>query len=102
MFKAGVDLLNPEAVKEYLTKRSCSNRTKAIDVCIYDSFLKFLRMSWNPPTYRPERKIPFIPTEQEIDQFVAAAGKKLALFLQLLKETGMRCGEAVKLKWIDI
>jgi len=26
----------------------------------------------------------------------------MATFLQLLKETGMRCGEAYNLKWIDI
>jgi integrase len=102
MFKAGVDLLNPEAVKDFLSKRTYSNRTKAIDVSVYDSFLKFLKIPWDQPTYKPERRIPFIPTEQEIDQLIAGTGKKLAVFLQLLKETGMRCGEAAKLKWIDI
>ncbi|MBS7636584.1 site-specific integrase [Candidatus Bathyarchaeota archaeon] len=30
------------------------------------------------------------------------AGKKLAAYLQLLKETGMRAGEATRLKWTDI
>jgi len=102
MLKEGIDLLNPNAVKEYLAKKSCSNRTKAIDVCIYDGFLKFLKMSWDPPIYKPERTLPFIPTEQEIDQLIAAVGRRLAVFLQLLKETGMRCGEAARLKWIDI
>jgi integrase len=34
----------------------------------------------------------------ELRQFV----KKLSTFLRLLKETGMRSGEATKLKWIDI
>jgi integrase/recombinase XerD len=102
ILKAGIDLLNPEAVKDFLSKRTYSNRTKAIDVCVYASFLKFLKIPWDPPTYRPERTIPFIPTEQEIDQLIAATGKKPAIFLQLLKETGMRCGEASKLKWIDV
>jgi len=73
-----------------------SNRTKAIDVAIYSSFLKFLKIPCEPPTYKPERKIPFIPTKQEIDQLIAAAGKKLAVFLEMLKETGMRRGEAAR------
>lgn len=103
LVKQGVNLLNPEAVKEFLAKKSSwSNRTKAIDVTIYDRFLKFLKIPWEPPTYKPERTIPFIPTEQEIDQLISAAGKKLAAFLQLLKETGMRCGEAAKVRWIDL
>jgi integrase len=32
---------------------------------------------------------------------IAGAGKKLAAFLQLLKETAMRAGEAVRLEWTD-
>ena len=55
-----------------------------------------------PPCYKPVRKYPYIPTEEEINQLIAASGKKLATFLQLLKETGMRCGEAANLKWADI
>ena len=58
--------------------------------------------SWNPPRYRRIEKIPFIPTEQEIDQLIASCGEKTSSLLQALKETGMRIGEAWKLKWIDI
>jgi len=54
------------------------------------------------PNFNVTRKLPFIPTEQELDALIARCGKKTATFLQLLKETGMRCGEAVRLKWIDI
>jgi integrase len=38
-------------------------------------------------------KLSFISTEQELDSLIAAAHDKLAVFLQLLKETGMRAGE---------
>ncbi|UCH37439.1 MAG: site-specific integrase, partial [Candidatus Bathyarchaeota archaeon] len=75
---------------------------KAIIVTIYDGFVKFLGIYWEPPKYKPIKKIPFIPTEAEIDQFIGACGKKLATFMQLLKETGMRCGEASLLKWTDL
>jgi len=40
------------------------------------------------------RKIPFIPTETEIDHLIAGCGRKTATLLQLLKETGIRIGEA--------
>lgn len=33
---------------------------------------------------------------------IAGSGKKTATFLQLLKETAMRAGEAVRLEWIDV
>jgi integrase len=48
------------------------------------------------------QKIPFIPTEQEIDQLIAGCGEKSAALLQSLKEIGMRIGEAWNLKWIEI
>lgn len=48
------------------------------------------------------KQLPFIPLEKEIDELIAGCGKKVAVSLQLLKETGMRIGEAWKLRWIDI
>jgi len=39
---------------------------------------------------------------KEIDALIAGCGKKVATSLQLLKETGMRIGEARNLEWIDI
>ena len=44
----------------------------------------------------------FIPTETEIDQLIAGSRKRVATFLQLLQETGARCGEIWQLKWLDI
>ena len=59
-------------------------------------------MTWDPPKYKRIRKLPFIPTETEIDQLIAGCGKRTSTLLQLLKETGMRIGEAWKLEWTDI
>jgi integrase len=56
--------------------------------------------AWKRPKYRIEEKLPeFIPTEQELDALVAGCGKKTAAILQTIKETGMRIGEALRLKW---
>lgn len=51
---------------------------------------------------REVRKMPFIPLESELDALIAASGKKTATILQLLKETGMRSGEARRLSWTDV
>jgi len=59
-------------------------------------------MKWNPPQYHRIEKIPFIPTEKELDDLIAGCRKKTATFLQLLKETGIRAGEAWQLEWKDI
>ena len=40
--------------------------------------------------------------EKEINSLIAGCGKKVAASLQLIKETGMRIGEAWRLRWIDI
>jgi integrase len=59
-------------------------------------------MTWKPPKYMTTAKMPFIPTEQEIDLLISATGKMTSTVLQTLKETGIRIGELVQLKWKDL
>jgi integrase len=66
------------------------------------SFLKHNGLQWEKPKCHVTRPFPFIPTEQEIDVLIAGCGKKTATFLELLKETAMRSGEAKRLEWINI
>jgi len=40
--------------------------------------------------------------ESEIDQLITGCEKTIASILQLLKENGMRIGEASRLKWTDL
>lgn len=63
---------------------------------------RYCGLPWKPPKYRWQTKIPFIPEEKEIDALIAGCSKQIAAILQTLKETGMRIGEAVRLKWTDI
>ena len=95
--------LTPQSVKEYLAKtEEWGDSSKGLGVVIYTAFLKFIGLSWEPPKYKSIERMPFIPTEADIDQLIAGCGKKLSTFLQLLKETGARSGEAAILKWTDI
>ena len=95
------NLTDPEAVKETLAKLLQKNSTKAITVSVYTDFLKCFGLSWEPPEYKVEESIPFIPLEREIDELIASCNKRTATLLQTLKETGARIGEVAKLKWID-
>jgi integrase/recombinase XerD len=46
--------------------------------------------------------VPPIPTEKQIDDLIAGCSRQIPLFLQVLKETGARRGEAFNLQWTDI
>ncbi|MEM4720331.1 MAG: tyrosine-type recombinase/integrase, partial [Candidatus Bilamarchaeaceae archaeon] len=97
------NLFNPETVKEVIAKQKWSENRKRNVINAYQSFLNFNRLSWDKPFCKARtQKIPFIPTEAEIDALISGTGKKLSTFLQLLKETAMRCGEAKRLQWIEV
>jgi len=97
----GANLLEPESVKETIALENVSINTKANYVGIYTVFARWSNLHWTPPKYRVNRKIPFIPTETEIDQLIAGFKRRTATFLQLLKETMARSGEVWALEWTD-
>jgi len=102
LVKRGAYLLDPESVKEAIARVEGTTGYKLQFVKAYDSFLSTTQLTWNPPNYKQIRKLPFIPLESEIDTLIVAMGFKGAIFLQILKETGMRKGEASALLWNDI
>ena len=98
----GANLLDPESVKGTIANQKWSENTRALAIHAYSKFLEIMGGTWKPPKHRHVRTLPFIPLESEIDQLISGANKKTATFLQLLKETAMRSGEAWRLKWTDI
>ncbi len=102
MTKRGADLYDPETIKAVIAKQTWSNGRKNNAVDAYSSFLKMVGGKWDAPLYQCIRKLPFIPKETEIDQLIAGCTQRVATFLQMLKETGARCGEIWQLKWDDV
>jgi integrase/recombinase XerD len=99
----GANLLDPESVKEVIAnQKKWSENTRALAINAYSKFLEINGGTWKPPKHRKVRTLPFIPLESELDQLISGANKKTATFLQLLKETAMRSGEAWRLKWTDV
>jgi integrase len=103
LVRQGANLLDPENTKEVLAKSSIRPRTKKCNVVpILNYWFDFMGIPWKPPTYSYESEIPYMPTEQEIDIMIAGCGRKMATYLQLLKDTGARCGEISRLKWTSV
>jgi integrase len=99
----GANLEDPESVKNILAKnQNWTEGYKMLLMYAYESFLKMEGHSWKRPRYRQTKTLPFIPTEEELDQLINGSGKKLGTFLQGLKDTGADPGELAKLTWIDL
>ena len=103
LVKRGVNLLDPESVKEVIAKHKCKDGTKILEVYAYDALTKMLNIEWSKPHYRQEEILPFIPEERELDQLITACrSQRMATYLQTLKETFADPGEALKLRWTDV
>ena len=99
------NILNPDHVKTWLASENLCrwrNSTKNKFIDTYNQFLKSQNITWHPPSYKACERVPFVPTEQELDILISGCGKKTATVLQTLKETGMRIGELTQLKWTDL
>jgi integrase len=102
LIKREANLFDPESVKTIIAKQQkWSLKTKELAVEAYSCFLRMVGGTWKPPKYKAPRTLPFIPTEQEVNQLIAGCNNKTSTFLQLLKETAVRFGEAWQLKWTD-
>jgi integrase len=103
LLKAGADLLNPDSVKKILAEKSEWNQnTKRIASIVYSGFAAYHGIQFKAPKYKAPRKLPFIPLESELDALICGSSKRMATLLQLLKETGLRIGEALNLRWQDL
>ena len=102
LVKRGAELLSPETIKETIAKQNhWKPKTKKLAVEAYNCFLKMVGGQWQPPKFMKVEKCPFVPTDEEVQQLIAGCNKKLATFLKLLADTGMRSGEAWMLEWTD-
>jgi integrase/uncharacterized protein YlaI len=103
LYNCGANLYDPTSVILTVRMQKWCDGTKANVICAYASFCRAFNIPVDElPKYDQTPKLPFIPLEREIDQLIASGSKKVSTFLQTLKETTCRSGEAWKLEWIDI
>jgi len=101
------NILNPSDVTAFLVNVNWQDNTKQKRVEDLAAFYAFKGIDWNKPKCRRIGKLPQVPLETDSDQLIQTVqlmrrGKKAAVFLQLLKETGARPGEAWALEWLDV
>jgi integrase len=104
LIRSGANLLDPETIKTAISKQQrWKDGTKILAVYAYDIMAKhILKIEWTRPKYTQEEILPFIPEESELDQLIAACkSRRMASYLQTLKETFADPGEALRLRWID-
>ncbi|UCC58820.1 MAG: tyrosine-type recombinase/integrase [Candidatus Bathyarchaeum sp.] len=99
-----VNLNDPDAVKEYIAAKESSNGYKEVLCDVYDRYVKYNGLMWRRPRYVRDDRPPYVPTEEEISILIANAGKKYALALSILRDTGMRPIELHRstLAWYDL
>jgi integrase len=102
LVQKGADLMNPDSVETVLATEKWTQANKRFFVMAYLSFTRAFNIVWKPIKTHYEPRQVFIPLEKEIDALISGCGKTTSTFLQTLKDTGARAGEAVKLKWIDV
>jgi integrase len=102
LYKRGAIINDPESVKQLIAQQKWADKRKCNAVDAYTLLLRMQGKKWDPPKFKVTKKLPFIPKESELDVLIAGSGPKLSSFLQLLKETGARAGEAHNIRWSDI
>jgi len=102
--KKGANLLNPEDVKAVLAKQPWKDSVKVLAVYAYDLMTQMLQIQWTMPKYKAgDPPLPFIPEEAELDQLIASCrSRRMATYLQTLKETFADPTEALRIRWIDV
>jgi hypothetical protein len=75
-----VRLDDPEDVKALIDRKKVSGARKQILVDKYARYCEFRQITFSKPIYRAVKRLPFIPTEQEIDALIACCGKKISAF----------------------
>jgi len=103
LLKRGANLLNSQSVKDSIANQKWNEGTKQEAVNAILLFYKIHAVKYEVPfpKYRRTEKMIFIPLEAELDQLIAGCKHRLSTFLQTLKETAMRYGEAIQLTWQD-
>jgi integrase len=97
------DLQDPEDVKRAIAQQPCKNGTKMLAVYAYGAICRMFRIQWAPPKYTQEEALPFVPDEKELDTLISCCrSRRMATFLQTLKETFADPSEVLRLQWIDL
>jgi integrase len=96
------DLMNPAAVQEHIANSKVCGMTKQKLALAYSWFCKTNGLEWKAPYFKWERKIPIIPTTENINKIISGSSKKYAALFTILAETGLEGQELSTMTRKDI
>ena len=90
-------LWDSSEVELYIKNSELSNGRKNLYGQAYRDWCNWKGFDYKPKRYKRVEKLPYIPTENEIDQLIGGLGQKLSCFMQIMKESAFRPSEAQRL-----
>jgi integrase len=96
------NLLDLEEVKTYIASAKICGASKQKLANSYDYFAQANGIKWEKPKYKWERKIPLIPTTENVHKIISACSKKYATLYTILEETGLETQELATTNRADI
>jgi integrase len=96
------NLFNPNEALTYIAKLNAMESYKANLCDFYKHFADYYNIPFVKPRYRRDHKLPYVPTTEEINLFIAHSKSKYAVIYSIMRDTGMRPIEVSNLKLKDI
>ncbi len=90
-------LWDSSEVETYIKDSELSNGRKNLYGQAYRDWCNWKGFDYKPKRFKTVEKLPYIPTENEIDQLIGGLGQKLSCFMQIMKESAFRPSEAQSL-----
>jgi integrase len=108
LVRDGANLIDPENVKTVIAQQRkkngepWSNSMKMLATYAYDAFCQMQGIQWVMPKYQQDEITLNVHDEKDLDMLISAASRRMATYLQCLKETFADPSEILRAEWIDL
>lgn len=86
-------------MKGFIANKECSNGFKESLIEAYNHYAVCYGIQWKKPFYKRYEQLPKLPTEEQLNMFIAKSGSKYALILRLMKDLGCR---PIEVTWLRV
>jgi integrase len=97
-----VNLWDSEETERYILNAEMTNGHRNNLQYAYMDWCRSQGFTYQPRRFKREEKLPYVPTEAELDILISGCGGRVRVFLQLLKESAFRPVEAFSLTPRDL
>ena len=97
-----MNLWDSEATERYILTAKMTNGHRNNLQYAYMDWARSQGFDFKPRRFKREEKLPYVPTEVELDVLISGCGGRVRVFLQLLKESAFRPVEAFSLTPRDL